>query len=41
MFVTKDRFILKTCGSTTLLYCVQPLLKLVRENVGFDSVLVS
>lgn len=38
MFVTKDRFILKTCGSTTLLYCVRALLKLVKENVGYDKV---
>ncbi|KAK7107674.1 S-adenosylmethionine decarboxylase proenzyme-like [Littorina saxatilis] len=38
MFVTQDRYILKTCGTTTLLYCVEPLLKLVKDKVGFDVV---
>ena len=40
MFVTKDRFILKTCGTTTLLHCVDPLLRLVKSEVGYDSVQV-
>ncbi|XP_013790918.1 S-adenosylmethionine decarboxylase proenzyme-like [Limulus polyphemus] len=39
MFVSKSRFILKTCGSTTLLRAVQPLLYLVQEYTGFDEVL--
>ncbi|KAK7503290.1 hypothetical protein BaRGS_00005555 [Batillaria attramentaria] len=39
MFVTKDRFILKTCGTTTLLAAVDGLLKLVKEKVGYDMVM--
>ncbi|XP_013381055.1 S-adenosylmethionine decarboxylase proenzyme isoform X2 [Lingula anatina] len=38
MFISKNRFILKTCGTTTLLYAVQPLLKKVKEYCGFDIV---
>lgn len=40
MFVTKDRFILKTCGTTTLLHAVDYLINLVKEKVGYDIVLV-
>ena len=29
MFVSERRFILKTCGTTTLLLAIEPLLKLV------------
>ncbi|WAR06980.1 DCAM-like protein [Mya arenaria] len=32
MFVTERRFILKTCGTTTLLNAIEPLLKLVKEK---------
>jgi len=39
MFISKNRFILKTCGSTTLLRCIEPLLYLVKEVAGFDEVL--
>ncbi|KAG0415969.1 hypothetical protein HPB47_006845 [Ixodes persulcatus] len=39
MFVSKRCFILKTCGSTTLLNAVKPLLFLVQELTGFDEVL--
>ncbi|XP_064489325.1 S-adenosylmethionine decarboxylase proenzyme-like [Ornithodoros turicata] len=39
MFVSKRCFILKTCGSTTLLNAVKPLLFLVQELTGFDAVL--
>ncbi|XP_041355102.1 S-adenosylmethionine decarboxylase proenzyme-like [Gigantopelta aegis] len=38
MFVTQKRFILKTCGRTTLLSAISPLVKLVREKCGFDKV---
>lgn len=38
MFVTKQRFILKTCGRTTLLFAVEPLLKLAKDSCGFDKV---
>jgi S-adenosylmethionine decarboxylase len=41
MFVSKNRFIIKTCGSTTLLRCIQPLLYLVKQVTGFDEVAVS
>ena len=38
MFVSERRFILKTCGTTTLLLAIEPLLKLVKEECGLDSV---
>jgi len=40
MFVTRNRFILKTCGKTTLLAAIKPLLELVYEKCGFDIILV-
>ncbi|RWS28764.1 S-adenosylmethionine decarboxylase proenzyme-like protein [Leptotrombidium deliense] len=39
MFISKNRFILKTCGSTTLLRCIEPLLYVAKEIGGFDEVL--
>jgi S-adenosylmethionine decarboxylase len=39
MFITKNRFILKTCGKTTLLAAVKPLLELVHQKCGFDVIL--
>lgn len=38
MFVTKDRFILKTCGTTTPIECIKPLLLNVHKFTGFDEV---
>lgn len=31
MFISKSRFILKTCGTTTLLYAIEPLIALVQD----------
>lgn len=39
MFVFKDRVILKTCGQTTLLNSIEPLLFLAKEVADFDEVL--
>lgn len=39
MFVYRDRVIVKTCGQTTLLNCIEPLLYLAREVGGFDEIL--
>uniref|UniRef100_A0A8B9REQ3 adenosylmethionine decarboxylase n=1 Tax=Astyanax mexicanus TaxID=7994 RepID=A0A8B9REQ3_ASTMX len=38
MFVSKRRFILKTCGTTLLLQALVPLLELAREYSGFDTI---
>lgn len=38
MFVTKRRIILKTCGTTTPIECIKPLLLNVHEFTGFDKV---
>ncbi|KAK5641974.1 hypothetical protein RI129_010521 [Pyrocoelia pectoralis] len=38
MFISKRRFILKTCGTTTPLMCLQPLLLLVEQYAGFTEV---
>ncbi|XP_034937427.1 S-adenosylmethionine decarboxylase proenzyme [Chelonus insularis] len=38
MFVAKRRLILKTCGTTTPLQCLETLLDLVEEYTGFDQV---
>lgn len=31
MFISKDRFIIKTCGITKLLYAVKPIIKLAKQ----------
>ena len=41
MFVSKNRFILKTCGRTSLLHAVEPLLSLVHNECDMDRVDVS
>ncbi|VVC30974.1 S-adenosylmethionine decarboxylase,S-adenosylmethionine decarboxylase, core,S- [Cinara cedri] len=38
MFVTKRRFILKTCGTTTPIECIKLFLLYVNEFTGFDEV---
>ncbi|XP_059145079.1 S-adenosylmethionine decarboxylase proenzyme-like [Physella acuta] len=38
MFVTQNRFILKTCGTTTLLIAVKHLAQLVKRECGFDTI---
>ncbi len=38
MFVSENRFILKTCGNTTLLDTIKPLLQLVHDETGMDVV---
>lgn len=38
MFVSKEKIILKTCGRTTLLQAVSPLLMLVKEECSMDVV---
>jgi len=38
MFISKRRFILKTCGTTTPLACIPALAKLVLANTNFDTV---
>lgn len=38
MFVSKRRFILKTCGTTTTLTCIDNLLQLAKAFAGFDLI---
>jgi S-adenosylmethionine decarboxylase len=37
MFVFRTHFVLKTCGETTLLYAIEPMLQLARDYCGFDK----
>ncbi|CAH1116296.1 unnamed protein product [Phaedon cochleariae] len=38
MFISKRRFILKTCGTTTPLLCLEPLLLMAEQYAGFTEV---
>ncbi len=38
MFIFRTHFVLKTCGETTLLHAVEPMLGLARDYCGFDIV---
>ncbi len=38
MFVSQRRFILKTCGTTTPLQCINDLLQLVKKYAGFHTI---
>uniref|UniRef100_A0A4W3J8I5 S-adenosylmethionine decarboxylase proenzyme-like n=1 Tax=Callorhinchus milii TaxID=7868 RepID=A0A4W3J8I5_CALMI len=38
MFVSKRRYILKTCGTTLLLQAMGPLLELAQKYCGFDTI---
>ena len=40
MFVAKDHIVLKTCGKTKLLNCVEPLLELTQVYLGIGSIQV-
>lgn len=38
MFVSKRRWILKTCGTTTPLQCIEPLLEMAEKLSGYTEV---
>lgn len=38
MFVSKRRWILKTCGTTTPLQCLQPLIDLTLQIAGYEEI---
>ena len=38
MFISERRIILKTCGTTTPLGCIDELMSLVKKYAGFDKV---
>lgn len=38
MFVSKRRWILKTCGTTRTLQCLEPLLEMAEQIAGYSDV---
>jgi len=38
LFVNKQRLLLKTCGTTTLLEAVQPFIEAAQKYCGFDAI---
>lgn len=38
MFVSQRRFLLKTCGTTTPLECIQDLVVMAKQYTGFDTI---
>lgn len=38
LFINKERFLLKTCGTTTLLEAVQPIIEAAYKFCGFDAI---
>lgn len=38
MFISRDRLIIKTCGNTGLLNCLDPVIFLAKEVAGFDEI---
>lgn len=38
LFINKQRLLIKTCGTTTLLYSVQPIIEAAFKFCGFDSI---
>ena len=40
MFISKTRIILKTCGTTTLLHALKPLIKLADQECGLTIIQV-
>ncbi len=38
LFVNKQRLLLKTCGTTTLLEAVQPFIEAAHKYCGFDAI---
>lgn len=40
LFINKHRLLIKTCGTTTLLYSVRPIIEAAFKFCGFDSIQV-
>lgn len=38
LFINKNRLMIKTCGTTTLLYAVKPVIEAALEFAGFDAI---